>query len=33
MPEDEAVYSDIDMELRRRPEGGHAFVHKGGEPY
>ncbi len=32
IPEDEAVYSDIDMELRRRPEG-HAFVHKDGEPY
>jgi len=31
--EDEAVYSDIDMELRRRPDGGHAFVHKSGEPY
>ena len=30
---DETVYSDIDMELRRRPEGGHAFVHKSGEPY
>jgi uncharacterized cupin superfamily protein len=30
--EDEAVYSDIDMELRRRPEG-HVFVHKNGEPY
>ena len=33
MPEDEAVYSDIDMELRRCPEGGHAFVHKSGAPY
>jgi uncharacterized cupin superfamily protein len=31
--EDEAVYSDIDMELRVRPEGGHVFVHKNGEPY
>ena len=31
--EDEAVYSDIDMELRRRPEGGHVFVRKNGEPY
>jgi uncharacterized cupin superfamily protein len=30
--EDEAVYSDIDMELRVRPEG-HVFVHKNGEPY
>jgi uncharacterized cupin superfamily protein len=30
---DEAVYSDIDMELRRRPDGGHAFVRKTGEPY
>jgi uncharacterized cupin superfamily protein len=30
--EDEAVYSDIDMELRRRPEG-HVFVHKNGESY
>jgi len=29
---DEAVYSDIDMELRRRPEG-HVFVRKSGEPY
>jgi uncharacterized cupin superfamily protein len=32
IPEDEAVYSDIDMEIRRRPEG-HVFVHKNGEPY
>jgi uncharacterized cupin superfamily protein len=31
--EDEVVYSDIDMELRRRPEGDHVFVHKNGEPY
>ena len=31
--EDGAVYSDIDMELRPRPEGGHVFVHKNGEPY
>jgi uncharacterized cupin superfamily protein len=30
---DGAVYSDIDMELRPLPEGGHAFVHKNGEPY
>ncbi len=30
--EDEAVYSDIDMELRHRPEG-LVFVHKTGEPY
>jgi uncharacterized cupin superfamily protein len=30
---DGAVYSDIDMELRPRPEGGHVFVHKNGEPY
>jgi uncharacterized cupin superfamily protein len=30
--EDEAVYSDIDMELRRRGEG-HVFVRKNGEPY
>ncbi len=30
--EDETVYPDIDMELRRRP-GGHVFVHKNGEPY
>ena len=30
---DEAVYSDIDMEIRPRPEGGHVFVHKNGEPY
>jgi uncharacterized cupin superfamily protein len=30
--EDEAVYSDIDMELRLRPEG-QVFVHKNGEPY
>ena len=32
MPEDEAVYSDIDMELRRR-DGRHVFVHKSGEPW
>jgi uncharacterized cupin superfamily protein len=32
--QDEAVYSDIDMELRRAPEGdGYVFVHKNGEPY
>ncbi len=30
--EDEVVYSDIDMELRRRPEG-LVYVHKSGEPY
>ncbi len=30
--EDEAVYSDIDMELRHRPEG-LVYVHKNGEPY
>jgi uncharacterized cupin superfamily protein len=29
---DEAVYSDIDMELRLR-DGDHVFVHKNGEPY
>jgi uncharacterized cupin superfamily protein len=29
---DEVVYSDIDMELRHRPEG-QVFVHKNGEPY
>jgi uncharacterized cupin superfamily protein len=29
---DEAVYSDIDMELRLRG-GHHVFVHKNGEPY
>ena len=31
--EDAAVYSDIDMELRRNPAGGHVFVRKNGEPY
>ncbi len=31
--EDGAVYSDIDMEARPLPEGGHVFVHKNGEPY
>jgi uncharacterized cupin superfamily protein len=31
--EDETVYSDIDMEARPLPEGGHVFVHKNGEPY
>ena len=31
--EDGAVYSDIDMEVRPRPEGGHLFVHKDGTPY
>ena len=31
-PEDEAFYSDIDMELRRGP-AGHRFVHRNGEPY
>jgi uncharacterized cupin superfamily protein len=30
--EDETVYSDIDMESRRRP-GGHVYVRKNGEPY
>jgi uncharacterized cupin superfamily protein len=30
--EDGAVYSDIDMEARSRPEG-HVYVHKNGEPY
>ncbi len=30
--EDEAVYSDIDMELRVRPEG-QVFVHKNGASY
>jgi uncharacterized cupin superfamily protein len=30
--EDEVVYSDIDMELRQRPEG-QLFVHRSGEPY
>ena len=29
---DEAVYSDIDMEIRLRG-GDHVFVHKNGEPY
>jgi uncharacterized cupin superfamily protein len=29
---DEAVYSDIDMELRLRG-GDQVFVHKNGEPY
>jgi uncharacterized cupin superfamily protein len=29
---DEAVYSDIDMELRLR-DGDQVFVHKNGEPY
>jgi uncharacterized cupin superfamily protein len=29
---DEVVYSDIDMELRHRPEG-LVYVHKSGEPY
>jgi uncharacterized cupin superfamily protein len=29
---DEVVYSDIDMELRHRPEG-YVYVHKSGEPY
>jgi uncharacterized cupin superfamily protein len=33
IPADRAVYSDIDMEVRPRPEGGHVFVHKSGEPY
>jgi uncharacterized cupin superfamily protein len=33
IPEDGAVYSDIDMEVRPRPEGRHVFVHKNGEPY
>jgi uncharacterized cupin superfamily protein len=33
IPEDGAVYSDIDMEVRARPGGGHVFVHKNGEPY
>jgi uncharacterized cupin superfamily protein len=32
VPQDEAFYSDIDMELRLR-DGDHAFVHKSGEPY
>ena len=32
IPEDGAVYSDIDMEVRPGPEG-HVFVHKNGEPY
>jgi uncharacterized cupin superfamily protein len=32
IPEDEAVYSDIDMELRRGPSG-HRYVHRSGEPY
>jgi len=31
--EDGAVYSDIDMEVRPRPEGGHVYVRKSGEPY
>ena len=31
--EDGAVYSDIDMEIRPLPDGGHVFVHKSGEPY
>ena len=29
---DEAVYADIDMELRRR-DGRHVYVKKSGEPY
>ena len=33
IPEDGAVYSDIDMEVRPRPGGGHVYVHKNGEPY
>jgi uncharacterized cupin superfamily protein len=32
IPEDGAVYSDIDMEARPRPQG-YVFVHKNGEPY
>ena len=32
IPGDEAVYSDIDMEIRLR-DGSHVFVHKNGEPY
>ena len=32
IPEDEAVYSDIDMELRLR-DGDHVYVRKSGEPY
>ena len=31
-PDDEVVYSDIDMEYRRTPEG-HRFFRKSGEPY
>jgi uncharacterized cupin superfamily protein len=31
-PEDEVVYSDIDMEFRRTADG-HAFFRKSGEPY
>jgi uncharacterized cupin superfamily protein len=30
--EDEAVYADIDMELRRGPDG-HRYVRRSGEPY
>lgn len=34
MAQDEAFYSDIDMELRHRPDGqGHHFVHRNGEAY
>ena len=32
-PKDMAVYSDIDMEMRPLPEGGHHYVHKDGTPY
>ena len=31
--EDGAVYSDIDMEIRPLPDGGHVYVHKDGTPY
>ncbi|WP_044237198.1 cupin domain-containing protein [Chondromyces apiculatus] len=32
-PKDMAVYSDIDMEMRPLPEGGHHYVHRDGTPY